>query len=76
MALPDIDKYKKRIAPFIARCRMGRLDRKVLILLKASSQSCVLSNSPFFLMDAKKEKALSPAQERNLDNTASLPVSC
>jgi len=37
MALSDIDKYKKRIAPFVGRCRMGGLDSKVLILLKASS---------------------------------------
>jgi len=72
MALSDIDEYMKRIAPF----RMGGLDRKVLILLKASSQSGVHSNSPFFLMKAKKEKALSPAHERNLDNDASLPISC
>ena len=76
MALSDIDKYRKRIAPFVGRCNIGGLDKKILILLKASSQSGVHLNSPFFLMEAKKEKALSSTQESNLDKAASCPVSC
>jgi len=75
MALSEMDKYKKRMAHVVGRCSIGGVARKDLTLLKASSHSGVHLKFSFFLMDAKKEKVLSHAQERNLDKAASLPIS-
>ena len=76
MALTDVNKYKKRIVPVVGRCKMSGLDKKDFILLKAYSHSGVYSKFSLFLMDAKKEKALSRAQERKRDNAANHPANC
>jgi len=55
---------------------MGGLERNSLTLVKASSHSLVHSNFSFFLIEAKKANALSPAHDRILDKAAILPVSC
>jgi hypothetical protein len=76
MAFSETAKYKNKTAPELGLWRTGGLDRKLFICWKASSHSGVHSNFYFFLMEAKKEKALSPAQDRKRDNAANLPVSC
>jgi hypothetical protein len=64
------------MAPELGLWRTGGLDKNLFICWKASLHSDVHSNFSFFLMEAKKEKALSPVQDRKRDKAANLPVSC
>jgi len=76
MALSEMDKERKMMDHVIGRIKIDGLDRKVLILLEASSHSLFHLKFSFFSIDKKNEKALSSAHKRNLDNAANRPVSC